>query len=122
MAKQLKKVSKKRVSTKKITRRRRKSSAPEIKIGNVIELEQFYKAINRVQLSREQFVFMVHEPDRAVYQNILKDLELPFTVKTRAGNLIEYTVSPGKERPLQSDTSEVEEFPDEIAEDGQVLF
>ena len=117
----LKKVFKKRVSTKKITRRKRKSVSPEIKAGDVIEIDQFYRAINRVQVSRESFSFIIHANDQATYENILKDLELPFTSKIRS-DFIDYTVSPGKEKPLQSDTGEVQEFPDEIGEDGQVIF
>ena len=122
MSKQIKKAVKKRASTKKVTRRRRKTAAPDIQQGAVIDLEQFYKAVNRVQLSRETFVFVVKNDDAAVFENILKDLELPFQKKPNGDALSEYTVSPGKERPLQVDTDDVEEFPDEIAEDGQVFF
>jgi hypothetical protein len=121
MPKQLKRVSKRRTPSKKQNRRKRNTGGDKYS-RQVIELEDFYSAINKVQLARDPFAFLIREDDRAVYENILKDLELPYTSKCRPGKLLEYTVSPGKERPLQSDTEEVEEFPDEIAEDGQVFF
>jgi hypothetical protein len=121
MAKHLKKASRNRGSTKKITRRRRKTAVADIPQGTLVDLDQFYKAVNRVQLSREAFNFSVRESDSVVFENILRDLELPFSKSQTSPSLFEYTVSPGKERLLQQDTEDGDEYPDEIPEDGQVF-
>jgi hypothetical protein len=121
------KIVRRRTSTKKITRRRRKSpKTPNLIKGSVADLDHFYKVINRVQLAREETSFFASIEDSAIYENILNDTELPFKKKpivlSEIGNCYEYVVSPGKERSIDDDTEEPEEFPDELPEDGQIFF
>lgn len=112
---------------KKITRRRRKISAPPVNPNIIIGTEQVYQCINRVQLARETIVFKVLQIDSAVIDNILKDLCLPFKkkdifLKKEKQMITEYTVDPPiiTEKILNFD--KIDEFTDEILEDGQLFF
>ncbi len=108
--------------TKKPRSQVRKAGRRKTKTSAIISLEEFYKLVNHVQISREEVVFSVSNDDIAMIENLLKDINLPF-VKTDKKTYTKYNVSPGKERLIEDDTDEViEEFPDEIAEDGQIFF
>jgi hypothetical protein len=104
---------------KRITRRRRKNvSAPNI--NNIIDFDQFYKIVNKVQIDRESITFKVSIADDAIIEHHIKDLEMPFEKKNKE-KYIEYILSPGEKKIMEDDEA-MEEFPDEILEDGQIFF
>lgn len=111
-----------RKPARKVTRRKRKSKAPVIENGLILEIDQVYKIINKVQLTREPADFVVRELDAAVAANILRDSQIPFTSKPTADNCTQYFVSAPPERKIDKDFEEFEIFPDEVIEDGQVFF
>lgn len=122
--KEVKKASKP-AGTKKVTRRKRKSTNSPIESGIYHDTEQVYKALNRVQITREPVTFIIKETESPVIDNILKDLGLPFKKKKAKAEgfaCYDYTVSPGKEVPRTDHLDDIEELPDEIIEDGQVFF
>ena len=126
--------------TKKITRRRRKVTAEPVDPTIIINIDQVYSAINRVQLTRERVTFKVLRSDSAVIDNILKDLSLIFKkkdstmkvkntsiegakgAKTCVQNITEYHVDPAPVVENELDFDELDEFPDELLEDGQLFF
>lgn len=117
--------SAKPAGTKKITRRKRKVPNAPIDGGMYTEIDQVYKALNRVQVSREPVTFVIRETEVPVVDNILKDLSLPNKKKKSKVDgkpCIEYSVQPGKEIPRTEHLDDIEELPDEIIEDGQVFF
>lgn len=117
--------NKKPVGAKKITRRKRKSSNSPIDGGIYTEIDQVYKALNRVQISREPVSFVIREYEVPVVDNILRDLGLPNKkkkAKIDGKHCIEYTVLPAKEIPRTDHLDDIEELPDEIIEEGQVFF
>src|SRR4051812_19253436 len=86
-------------TTKKITRRKRKTSNAPIDGGIYTEIDQVYKALNRVQTNREPVSFIIREEEVPVVNNILRDLDLPNKKKkskVEGKQCFEYTVSPGK--------------------------
>ena len=111
---------------KKVTRRKRKVASSTEDSGVYLDIDQVYKAINRVQINRDTASFIIKDSDSPIVENILKDLELPFKrKKAKVEGLsacYEYTVNPGKEKIRTDHLSDIEEFPDEILEDGQVFF
>lgn len=104
--------------------RRKKIVLPPIQDGIYRDIEQIYKIINKIQITREKGKFAVTQDDSIMIDNILKDLELPSKKKKiknkQFGVCYEYTVSPGKE-PEQEEIHSVEDLPDEILENGQVF-
>ena len=121
----LKKKAPSKAGTKKVTRRKRKSSNSPIDGGIYTEIDQVYKALNRVQVSREPVSFVIREADVPVVDNILKDLGLPFKkkkAKSESKHCFDYSVLPGKEVIRADHLDDIEELPDEIIEDGQVFF
>lgn len=120
------KTTKERKTTKKVTRRRRKTPPP-IQNGLVVDVEQVYKIINRIQLTGETADFIVQDMDMYVAENVLKDAGLTFvktSMKTKGDILCKhFKVDPPKvvER-RKEDFNDFEEFPDEIIEDGQIFF
>jgi hypothetical protein len=130
--------SQKPKTTKKVTRRRRKMTAGPVDSSVICDLEQIYRAINRVQVTREETKFLVKTSESAVLDNILKDLTLPFdrrnlkipTVVTAPNGkttkqiqeVTEYTVRPNPvvEKP-EDDFKDMDEFPDELLEEGQIF-
>lgn len=117
--------TKSRRTTKKVTRRKRKT-APALDLGVVVEIDQVFKIINRVQLTREAAEFVVRELDSYVAENILRDAELKFkkaSVRVESlSNCFRYTIDPPKPREMPENFDEFDEFPDEIIEDGQIFF
>lgn len=108
---------------KKVTRRRRKTP-PAIESGLVIEIEQVYKVINRIQLTKEGTDFIIHEVDSCVVENILRDAGLAFTKTNSRGRAgcKHYRVQPPKKVIKEDRFDDFDEFPDEIIEDGQIFF
>ena len=110
---------------KKVTRRRRKISSEPIDASCIADLDQVYRAINRVQMTRENVVFIVNDNETVIVDNILKDLALPFKKTSKKVQKIpcqEYSVDPGEPQPLECDFEDMDEFPDELFEDGQINF
>ncbi len=125
MAKQKKKTTarKSKVASsgqRKVTRRKRKTSHPTFSKETVLDTDQVYRAINKVQLTREVVEFCVKESDSAVIQNIIKDLALPHE-RTDHGEVISFKISPAPETSFEQAFEDLDEFPDEIVEDGQVF-
>lgn len=119
------KPKKAKTSPKKFTRRKKYPTSP-IDPGVYLDIELVYKAINRVQTTRESVNFIITDTDTIIVENVLKDVELPFKrKKTKVEGFkscFKYTVNPGKEAPCIKRLEDIEEFPDEIIEDGQVFF
>lgn len=111
-----------RKPARKVTRRKRKSKAPAIENGLILEIEQVYKIINKVQLTREPANFVVRELDAAVAANILRDSRIPHSSKAVDGSCTQYFIEPPPERQIDKDFEDFEIFPDEIIEDGQIFF
>ena len=110
---------KKKTQAKRVARKPTRKKRAEVL---TIDLDQFYKLANQVQVTREDVNFAVELDDASMIDNLLKDLELPF-VRTDKKSYTKYSVSPGKERLIEDDEEEViDDFPDEIAEDGQIFF
>ncbi len=104
---------------RRASRKTARKPKPDIEF---IDLDQFYKLANHVQISRESVEFVAKVEDEFMFDNLLKDLELPFTSHIDK-RCIKYTVTAGKERLIEDGNEEIlEEFPDEIAEDGQIFF
>jgi hypothetical protein len=115
------KTMKGRKTTKKVTRRRRKT-APLIENGLIVAVDDVYKIINRIQITREAADFIVCIIDSFVVDNILKDADLQFT-KTQSKDSFHYKITPPPEpTSVRKEFSDFEEFPDEIIEDGQIFF
>jgi hypothetical protein len=114
-----------RKAARKVTRRTRKSKAPVIDNGLVVEIDQIYKIINKVQLTRENANFIVRELDCHIVENILKDAEIRYTKEATTesvGKCLRYFIEPAPERKIEKDFEDFDIFPDEIIEDGQVFF
>ncbi len=112
-----------KVGAKKVTRRKRKTSSSPIDSG-IHDIDQVYKALNRVQVTREPVIFIIADEDTPVVNNILKDVQLPFKVKAKKSEgkiCTEYSVSPGVIVPRTDHLDDIEELPDELIEDGQVF-
>lgn len=115
----------KRKVTKKITRRKRRVKSEVIDNDLVIEPDDIFKVINKVQTLREQCTFIVKDAEIPVTDNILRDAEIKFVKKPviidgAAG--FKYILEPPPEQKIEQDFEHVEEFPDEIIEDGQIFF
>lgn len=109
---------------RKVTRRKRKTSHPTFNKDTILDIDQVYRAINKVQLTRQNVEFVVKDADSAVIDNILRDLSLPFEKKPLKVDTIVatiYVVSPGAEKGFDGAFDDLDEFPDEIVEDGQVF-
>jgi hypothetical protein len=106
--------------SKKISRKKRVSQVKDITPG-VIDIDLFYKIVNRIQLNREPADFALLESDSAVVENIMKDLELSFKRKVK-NSVAEYSVQPAPEKERGKGAEDVEELSDEILEEGQVPF
>jgi hypothetical protein len=123
MRRKTKKPTTKKAAPRKTVRRKRRIPPPPAP-SLAIDLEQLYKIINKVQIERETCEFIAKALDAPTFENILKNAELPYVSsasKVEKG-CIAYVVSPGKERLIEEDTEEIEDFPDEILEDGQIFF
>lgn len=107
---------------KKVTRRRRKTALGKFNPEVPLDIEQVYKAINKVQLAKEEVTFMVNEGDSAVVENILKDLTLKFNKSLTPDKCTKFHVIPSPDKFEDRDFDDVEQFPDEIAEEGQIFF
>jgi hypothetical protein len=111
-----------RHKVKKARRQVRKTGRKKVKTSAVIGIEEFYKIANHIQIDREETSFSVVSDNVYMVENLLKDLELPFVRVDKKG-YSRFMVSPGKERSIEDDDDEfLDEFPDEIAEDGQIFF
>lgn len=110
---------------KKMTRRRRKTDQITFDPASILSIDQVYKAINRVQTEREGATFIVHTSEAVVLENIIKDLSLKYEKNTTVigcANCTQYTLIPPPEDNDDRDFTDIEEFPDEIAEEGQLFF
>jgi hypothetical protein len=112
---------------KKITRRRRKITGAPIDPTIVLDLDQVYRAINRVQLARETVTFKVLQSESAVIDNILKDLQLPYKkkdipLKRDSRKISEYHVDAPPIVEKELDFENMEELPDELLEEGRLFF
>ena len=105
---------------RKVTRRKRKTTHPTYDVSEILDFDQVYKVINKIQMMREVCVFSVSEKDAAVIKNIMKDLNLSFQ-ETAKNNIHIFKVSPAPEQPISEMFDNLEEFPDEIVEDGQIF-
>ena len=110
--------------TKKKPKKRRRYTLPSL-----FDVEAFYRAINGVQLTKKAVTFLIPEREAPVIDNILSDLSM--IVKKRLAKkatkknpiqMMRYRISPSKNKPIVEEFDDCEEFPDEIAEDGQVFF
>jgi hypothetical protein len=61
----------------------KQSKAKTAKLKAINDLEKFYKLINKVQMNNKPVKLVVLEIDSAVYENILKDLELVYDKKIK---------------------------------------
>jgi hypothetical protein len=93
----------------------------------VLDLDQVYRAINRVQLARETVTFKVLQSESAVIDNILKDLQLPYKkkdipLKRDSRKISEYHVDAPPIVEKELDFENMEELPDELLEEGRLFF
>jgi hypothetical protein len=112
-------------TAKKMTRRRRKANNVIFDSTTILDMDQVYKIINKVQMLREPAKFIIPTSESVVLENILKDLTLQFScnkVVSGCKHCTEYTIIPPIEDPNDRDFTDVEDFPDEIAEDGIIFF
>ena len=110
---------------KKITRRRRKTDLGTFDPKKALDVDQVYKAINKVQLAKQEVTFIVMEGDAAVVENIIKDLRLDYRKSRKVAgcpDCTEFFVKPGPDKYDDRDFDDVNEFPDEIKEEGQIFF
>ena len=108
-----------------MTRRRRKTDTVVFDPSTILDMDQVYKIINRVQMLREPATFIIPSSESVILQNILKDLTLQFSCKTEVNgcnHCTEYTVIPPLVDQNDRDFTDIEDFPDEIAEDGIIFF
>lgn len=92
----------------------------------ILNMDQIYEAINKVQLKKQDVTLIIRDSDSEVFDNIVKDLALKVQKCTHVPGCLEcvrYTIFPPAETPLHDAfLDELDEFPDEIAEDGQIFF
>lgn len=118
-----KKITKK--TMKKVTRRKRKTKLVTINPAVIADIDKVYQAINRVQVARESTKILILESDSIIMDNILKDLSLPFSKIPKSDDkykCVEYTINPAEESQNDMEFDDLDEFPDELLEDGQIFF
>jgi hypothetical protein len=95
---------------------KRKSHKPV----RVVPIDDVYRLINRVQLTKKDATFSVEPCDADTVQHVIRDLELrckrrDWKTKTT------FTIGPNPEDDKIIPDVEVDFFDDEILEDGQVF-
>lgn len=113
--KNTKKVIKNRVQSKKKTTR--KVGTKKKKKRNMVGMEDIYKIVNKVQLTRKEATFSVDNCTVDVVENIVKDLKLVYKLNRMKTQSV-FNVKPGEETD-NYDIIDVEYLDDEIVEDGQ---
>lgn len=110
---------------KKITKRNRqrtmKVAVTKTKIlrPRVKDMDQVYRLLNKVQINKKALSFAVEAENAAMIENITKDLQLTCEKKPYRNKVI-FKVFPNLENKVL-DLSSIQEFDDEILEEGQLF-
>jgi hypothetical protein len=102
----------------------KQSKAKTAKLKAINDLEKFYKLINKVQMNNKPVKLVVLEIDSAVYENILKDLELVYDKKIKKvknQQFVLFTVNNSEKKQIHPAFDNIEPLPDEFFEDGQLF-
>ena len=84
-------------------------------------MEEIYRMLNKVQISRKDIKFSVEEEEAATVQNVINDLELPHQRQNLKTKVV-FIVKPGKEIEEDEEIEfDMDYFDDEILEDGQLF-
>jgi len=119
-----KKVKYKKISSRaakgKIKRRLKKSSKRKYVISKKISMDDVYRILNRVQMSKKEARFSIALDEAGIIQNVIQDLRLPFDridLKTK----VTFIVRPGNEEDEEEVVFDIDCLDDEILEEGQMF-
>lgn len=104
--------SKKKVTKKVLSKKKKKRTR--------VCMEEIYKVLNKVQMTRKEVVFSVDNTDADVVENIIKDLKLVYKLNKMKTQAV-FNVNPGEEQN-NYDIIDVEYLDDEITPDGEISF
>ena len=108
-------------STKDKSSKKKTAKKKKYKVSKKLSMDDIYKVINRVQLSRKESKFSVEIAEAATIENVIKDLEMPYEridLKTK----ITFIIFPGPEIEEEEEIDfDMEFFRDEQVEDGKLF-
>jgi len=111
-----------KTKTSKTSKKAKKSTRKKkvIKpIVSLIEMEDVYRIINRVQLNKKEATFSVSRFTASIVKNVLDDLVLEYKIK-ELKTKVTFSIYPTWEEP-EEEAIDIEVFDDEILEDGQLF-
>ncbi len=91
------------------------------RVTGLVDVDDVLRKVNHIQIERESVKFKVSLEDSPVVENILRDAEL-IVSRTTYDNHVSYSVDPGV--PVIEGNNALEnldEYSDEIPEDGQLF-
>jgi hypothetical protein len=108
-------VAKKKASKKKPVKKKKTRA-------KLLELDEVYRLVNRVQVSRKQVRFYLTKEDAQVTQNVLRDVDLEFKMREMKTK-VKFTIFPPEEEVIDEDASEIDVdfFQDEVPERGSIF-
>ena len=115
-----KKAVKKKTTKKKIVKKSKKTKKKrKVKRKKKVSMEDFYKILNKVQISRKPACFAVTLLETDVIENIVKDTGLKYSKSVMKTQTV-FTIIPNEE-DTDFPKLDVEYMDDEIAEEGQIF-
>jgi IS30 family transposase len=106
-------VQSKKKATKKVVSKKKKKRI-------VVCMEDIYKVLNKVQLTRKEETFSVDNDTVDVVENIIRDLKLVYKLNRMKTQAV-FNVKPGEEMD-NYDIIDVEYLDDEICPDNEIDF
>lgn len=103
--------------TKKADKKPKTRKKTQIKI---VTMDDVYRLLNRVQMSKKQVVFCVSPADAITTENVIKDISLVYDkkeLKTRTN----FTIFPNEADLGDEKEIDTEFLQDEVAEDGYIF-
>ena len=111
---------KKKIAKKKITKKR-KTKKRQYNVLKKLGMDDIYKILNKVQISRKVARFSVEHDDAATIENVILDLKIPFERKNLKTKTV-FVVSPGPDQEDEEIEFEgIEFFEDELVESGKIF-
>jgi hypothetical protein len=113
------KVKANKVKSKKKKKVVKKTKRKKRRKKKLINMEEFYKILNKVQLKKRSVTFAISLDKEEVVEHIIKDVDLKYdkvSMKTQAV----FTLHPNKD-DIEYDMMETDYLDDEIVEEGQIF-
>lgn len=102
-----------------MAKRKKANSEFPYSSNDPIQFENIYIIVNFIQSYRKECTFMSLVADSIIIEHILTDASIKFT-KVIVKKGIRYSLEPPPEKEMIDDRFDfIDEFPDEIIEDGQ---